>query len=477
MAGQQEAQRNQLAQQQLLSNKQQMETGALQQQKAQLELADYKTKQAGLDKFLELSVANGKTGSPKEMAGSFYEYAITQRDPQLIMSAQTMMQAANERERFQAYQKSQQTIPAQKAPAPMAGGLGTGTFGLDTIPGMPNALASRAAAPMAATNALVPQAADPVAALETQIAQLRTFNDPLAQAEATRLQKQVDEYNKGQIVPPGSTFVVGRKPVFTALDKAGALTPLARLQNELAALPPGDPRRAEYVSAIRKETQFAPTASTTVNMPVQEKAEQGKRGEMLIEEFKAISASARNAAKNLPALETQERILNEGFKTGFGSGAQKAGASVLAALGVPEAEKYATSAETFNAAANNAVLQKQLEQKGTQSQSDADRMEKTIAQLGNTVESNKFIISIAKAQLKRDIEQRNFYSGWYTNKKTYDGAEDAWFNGEGGKSLFDRPELKAYKASTAAPAVAPAAATQGTGGFKYLGVVPTEGKK
>lgn len=220
MAGQQEAQRNQLAQQQLLSNKQQMETGALQQQKAQLELADYKTKQEGLDKFVQLSAANGKTGSPKEMASSFYDFALAQKDPQLIMSAQTMMQAANERERFQAYQKSQQTIPAQKAPAPMAGELGTGTFGLDTIPSMPNALASRAAAPMAATNALAPQAADPVAALETQIAQLRTFNDPLAQAEATRLQKQVDEYNKGQIVPPGSTFVVGRKPVFTAPKEA-----------------------------------------------------------------------------------------------------------------------------------------------------------------------------------------------------------------------------------------------------------------
>ena len=38
---------------------------------------------------------------------------------------------------------------------------------------------------------------------------------------------------------------------------AAAPTPLAKLQNELAALPPGDPRRAEYVSAIRKETQFA----------------------------------------------------------------------------------------------------------------------------------------------------------------------------------------------------------------------------
>ena len=185
---------------------------------------------------------------------------------------------------------------------------------------------------------------------------------------------------------------------------------------------------------------------TTVVMPVQERAEKGARGTMLVEEFKAISTAARNAARNLPTLETQERILEGGFQTGFGTDAQKAGASILSALGVPEAKTYAAKAETFSAAANNAVLQKQLEQKGTQSQSDADRMEKTVAQLGNTVEGNKFIISVAKAQLKRDIEQRKFYSGWWDKNKTYDGAEEAWFSGEGDKSLFDRPELKKYAA-------------------------------
>jgi len=227
-ANEQEAQQNQLAQQQLLANKQQMETGALQQQKAQLELADYKTKQESLDKFIQLSSANGKTGSPKEMASSFYDFALAQKNPQLIMSAQTMLQAANERERYETYLKNQQIIPAQQAPAPMAGGLGSGTFGMDNISGMPNALASRVATPMAATNALVPQAANPVAALETKIAQLRQFNDPLAQAEAARLQKQVDEYNKVHVVGgsllKGTGDVVGTAPI----------TPYQKLQNEIS---------------------------------------------------------------------------------------------------------------------------------------------------------------------------------------------------------------------------------------------------
>jgi hypothetical protein len=462
--------------QQLQAGQQQMRTAALQEQSAGMQLQQLKEDRDNMAKLSQKLSVKGL--SPRQ----FFEALQTSGDSK---NQQLGIEGLMKLDATEAFDRSQQTIPGQ-TPARVGGELGSGTAFMDNaFPGMPapvNALASRAAAPAASTNALAPTpaAADPaVSAIEAEMRRIQPFvssGATGAKEAMARLEKRLEIASKRYTV--GDTLMGQMGNVFgTAPAKAGSLSTLARLQNELAALPPGDPRRAEYVSAIRKETQFAPTSSTTVNMPVQEKAEQGKRGEMLIEEFKAISASARNAAKNLPALETQERILNEGFKTGFGSGAQKAGASVLAALGVPEAEKYATSAETFNAAANNAVLQKQLEQKGTQSQSDADRMEKTIAQLGNTVESNKFIISIAKAQLKRDIEQRNFYSSWYSNKKTYDGAEDAWFNGEGGKSLFDRPELKAYKQSTAAPAAAPAAATQGTGGFKYLGVVPTEGKK
>jgi hypothetical protein len=236
-----------------------------------------------------------------------------------------------------------------------------------------------------------------------------------------------------------------------------APTPLAKLQNELAALPKNDPRRVEYVNAIRKETQFAPQANTTINMPPQEKAEQGARGTLLVKEYGDVSAAAKLAAKTLPAIEGNLNILNNGFKTGFGTETIAAGANVLSALGVPNAEKFATNAQTFLGSATQAVLQKQLEQKGPQTESDAQRIQQTGAQLGNTVQANQFMLSTAKAQLKRDMEQRNFYDSWWKQNKTYDGAESAWYSGEGGKSLFDRPELKAYKEPTKADAAAAAA--------------------
>ena len=108
------------------------------------------------------------------------------------------------------------------------------------------------------------------------------------------------------------------------------------------------------------------------------------------------------------------------------------------------------------------MLQKQLEQKGPQTESDARRIEQVGAELGKTKQANEFILAIAKEQLKRDIEQRNFYAKWKDKTDSFKGAEDAWFAGEGGKSLFDRPGLKKYSVSTPSavnqiPGVAPAA--------------------
>lgn len=189
---------------------------------------------------------------------------------------------------------------------------------------------------------------------------------------------------------------------------------------------------------------------TTVNL-MQEKAEAGARGKMLVDEYSDISKQAKLATKSLPPLESNLALLNRGFETGFTTEIQAVGAKVLGALGVQGAEKFATDAQTFLANAHAAVLQRQLEQKGPQTEADSQRITQTGAQLGNTVDANKFILSIAKAQLKRDIAQRNFYDKWWKTNKTYDGAEDAWYSGEGGKSLFDSPELKAYAVASVAP--------------------------
>ena len=214
-----------------------------------------------------------------------------------------------------------------------------------------------------------------------------------------------------------------------------------------------------------QKLRIARAGASSVNLPPQEKAEQGDRGKLLVKQYETISDTARLGARTLPSLESNAAILNKGFDPGFGTEAKAAGAKVLAALGVKDAQDYATSAQTFLGNASSAVLQKQLEQKGPQTEFDAQRITQTGAQLGNTKEANNFFIDVAKEQIKRDIDQRNFYDKWWEQKKTYDGAENAWYSGEGGKSLFDRPGLKKYISPTSAasqipgqgPAAAPAA--------------------
>jgi hypothetical protein len=231
-------------------------------------------------------------------------------------------------------------------------------------------------------------------------------------------------------------------------EKAETRSELQKLLDERAALDPvKDKQRYDAVQGrINILTTREPRASVSVTIPPQEKAEQSKRGEMLVKQYGDVSSAAGLAVKSLPSLDIQERILDEGFKTGFGASAQKAAASVLASLGVQDAAKFATNAQTFYSASQAAVLQKQLEQKGPQTEADAQRITATGAQLGNTPEANKFIINVAKAQFKRDIKQRKFWDDWWSKNKTYDGAENAWMTGEGAKSLFEYPELKSYAA-------------------------------
>ena len=209
--------------------------------------------------------------------------------------------------------------------------------------------------------------------------------------------------------------------------------------------PDGKQIRKPYFGSVNRVTS---TTEVGVKLPESQKAEQSERGKALTKDFfENVSATARNAQKNLPSITSNLNILDKGFETGFGTETAASAAKVLAALGVQGAEKFASNSQIFLANANQAVLSKQLEQKGTQTKTDAERIEQTGARLGNTKEANKFILTVAREQLQRDIEQRDFYAKWYRTNTTYDGAEDAWFDGKGSESLFDRPALKQYGVS------------------------------
>jgi hypothetical protein len=310
--------------------------------------------------------------------------------------------------------------------------------------GQTNALAPAAAAPTAPVPPVNEMAGKPdVASLEARYRRVANLETPGAKAEAALLLKQIEAASKESrmYTVPG----VGLVDSTGRVVKPSVATPTDLQRNyEFAKTPEGGNFRGSLA-----DFKVLSTPRTTTNITnVAEKAEAGKFGEFLVNEFGDISKSANLAIKTMPAIETNLAILNKGFDTGFGTETKAAGAKVLSALGVSNAEKFAANAEIFQAKAAETVLQKQLEQKGPQTQSDRELIEKTGAQLGSTTQGNRFLLTVAKEQLQRDIDQRNFYRDWRKKTGSFNGAEDAWFAGEGGKSLFERPALKKYTAPT-----------------------------
>ena len=207
------------------------------------------------------------------------------------------------------------------------------------------------------------------------------------------------------------------------------------------------------LAQLRERLSRAGAASTTVQLPPSEKAEQTKRGEFLLDQYKKISEQASSARRMLTRVDLAESILDKGFRTGWGAEVQTKAASFLGAFGVEDASKYAANSQTFLAMVREVVFDRMLEQKGPQTDNDARRLDQTAASLTNEREANKFLLSAARAISNRDIKQQKFYADWYKKNKTYDGAEDAWLEGEGAKSIFTEPALKNYAPAKPAPKV------------------------
>lgn len=176
-----------------------------------------------------------------------------------------------------------------------------------------NALAPAAAPAAAPANALAAPP-DRVQELRRKILALRSINDPRLKSLADQYENELKEITKSQVLAPGSTLIVGGQPRFTA---AAAPTNLARLQAEMNALPPNDPRRAEYAALIRKETTHAP--GTTVNLPAQEKAFESELGKGQADRILKSQAAAQDAAQILQTNQVGRDILKSGAITGAGA--------------------------------------------------------------------------------------------------------------------------------------------------------------
>ena len=89
-------------------------------------------------------------------------------------------------------------------------------------------------------------------------------------------------------------------------------------------------------------------------------------------------------------------------------------------------EKKLTASQKFQGLMGNILAAKLALQKGPQTNEDANRMERTMANLGNTKEARIFFIKSMTALNNRTIEKATFYENWETQKGSIKGAEKEW---------------------------------------------------
>lgn len=258
---------------------------------------------------------------------------------------------------------------------------------------------------------------------------LRGLDPGKAQAyeaqQAQLNQKQQPKYHvvNGSLVPEPTVPGQQSAPAFTAPEKTPDWL---------------DPRYVE----IKKAIAAAGRPQVSIDQRLENKESQEK-GALNVKDFGAIQEAAQSARRSNAVLSGLEKIP---LDTGKLTPANVTVSAWMAALGGGERFKQkAAQGEGFTGLATELVLQKQMAQKGPQTESDARRLEQTVANAGNRQESNALLIGFDKAQNQRVIDQHEFYQKWWKENKTYEGAADAWFKGKGGMSLWDEPSLKKFQ--------------------------------
>lgn len=138
------------------------------------------------------------------------------------------------------------------------------------------------------------------------------------------------------------------------------------------------------------------------------KAQQGVNDDFLKGSYRPTLDAGSSATSTIGQLDALEKLA---LKTGWGSGVQTSAARILTGIGIApkDAQQYAAKAETFYSIVGQQNWQLLAEQKGPQTEGDANRAAKVFAQITNTEQANKFITDLARANALVRIEKAKFY--------------------------------------------------------------------
>lgn len=176
------------------------------------------------------------------------------------------------------------------------------------------------------------------------------------------------------------------------------------------------------------QRQLKAAGGTKINVggPAVESSADKAYGEALGKSYGDVIDQGRSAQEKIDSL----RVLRDNpAVTGPTQDFKAAGATLLSELGVPIPQNtlnQVSNLQQYKAVVNKLVLQEQIAQKGPQTESDAKRMQETLAQTTNIREANDLIIGYQMALEARKIERAEFADAYRQKSGKIDGWENEW---------------------------------------------------
>lgn len=461
---------NQLAQ---YSQMAQLESAQNQNQVSQMQLAQMRRDDDALRKIQATAVQHGGPDNIRQIAKAY----IDSGNPKYIQFGIDIEQKLNDRENIAKIMGMGQP-PAAPAPvanaltAPMqAGALGSGTFGM-----APEPAANRLAAPAAAAPAAAP--APGGANIDTLLAQQNAFiamgKPELARALDARIALASKEPTYHNVTGVGLVDPRTGRVVTPSVEKPPA-PPSMVAEYTFAKTPDGGNFRGSYQDFVTARAAasraLAPPAQPSA--PVAVVDENGKVKYVTREQSLGMTPATAIEGLSPKEIQKREAVLpqaRQAVKT-VGNTMSVIGETVDRLLANPDGLNGITGTiygrtPAFTDAANtaNADLEQLRNLAFVQGLTELRAASKTGAGVGNVSNREGERFENLKASLDRRQSKTDLENALRRLK------EQASFTTQTMQEAFD----ETYKYKQTAPSVQTPAATQGTGGFKYLGKESTK---
>ena len=192
--------------------------------------------------------------------------------------------------------------------------------------------------------------------------------------------------------------------------------------------------------AMGMPTGQAPKAAPVVTKesPVMQAADIGLNEDWRKDVFAPAKLQGQTAQKTLDSVAV---LRNTNLQTGFGTETKVNIANMLAAVGVKDAEKFATDAQIFQKEGSKALLDRLASQKGPQTERDAITSRETFVTLSDTPQAKDFTLDLAQAMALQDQRKSGYFQKAADMPQVHKGKlgsiSTEWSKIEG--SIFDMP--------------------------------------